>query len=132
MIRKLFCSMVVMVVALSVAAAADFQGRILKIEDGVITVQKTKGGGGKKKAENDGDPVKYKVAKDAKIVGGKFNADTKKVEDGDDIKDGLKNEIFTKIGEKGQNATFSTTGEGDAERITKIRVFQKKKKDAAN
>ena len=123
MIRKLFCSMFVMMVAVSMVAAAEFQGRILEIKDGVAKVQKMKGQG--KKAEKDGDPVNLKIGKDAAIIAGKI--DMKKVVDGDKIEDGLKNEMFTKISEKGLNATITTEGEGDKEVITKIRVFMKKK-----
>jgi hypothetical protein len=130
MVRKLFCSMLVMVLGVSLVAAAEYQGRILKVEDGTVTFQKTKGKG--KDAENDGDPIKLKVGKDAKVVAGKFDKDAMKVVDGDEIKDGLKNEMFSKTGKKGLNATVTTEGEGDKEAITKIRVFGgKKKKDAA-
>ncbi|MBI1830311.1 MAG: hypothetical protein HYR84_02535 [Planctomycetes bacterium] len=130
MVRKLFCSMFVMAIALSVAAAGEFQGRIMKIDGDTITVQKLKGTG--KKTENDGDPVKLKLGKDAKIVGGKFDKDAKKLVDGDPITDGLKNELFTKLSDKGLTATITTDGEGDKEMITKIRVFVKKKKAAAD
>lgn len=125
MVRKLFCSMFVMAIALGVAAAGEFQGRILKVDGDTVTVQKLKGKG--KKVENDGDPVKLKVGKDAKIVGGKFDKDAKKVVDGDAVTDGLKNEMFSKISDKGITATITTEGEGDKEAITKIRVVMKKK-----
>jgi hypothetical protein len=63
-----------------------------------------------------------------------FDKDAKKMVDGDPVKDGLKNEMFTKIDEaKGLNATITTEGDGDKARITKIRVGfggKKKKTDA--
>jgi hypothetical protein len=130
MVRKLFCSMFVMVLGVGFVAAAEYQGRILKVEDGTVTFQKTKGKG--KDAENVGDPIKLKVGKDAKIVSGTFDKDAMKVVDGDAVKDGLKNEMFSKTGKKGLNATLTTEGEGDKETITKIRVFVFKKKKDAN
>jgi hypothetical protein len=125
MIRNLFCSMVVMTVCLGIAGAREFQARLLKVDGDTVTVQEMKGFG--KKAEKVGEPVKLKLGKDAKIVAGKL--DGKKVVDGDDVKDGLKNEIFSKIdGEKGMGGiSITTEGEGDKERITKLRVTQKKK-----
>jgi hypothetical protein len=129
MIRKLFCSMCVMAVAVAFVAAEEFQARITKVDGDKVTVQKMKGKG--KKQEKDGDPITLN-AKSAKVVSGKFDKDAMKVVDGDDVKDGLKNEMFTKIDEaKGVNATIVTEGEGDKATITKIRVFGgKKKKDA--
>ena len=130
MIRKMFGSMLVLAIAIGFVAAGEFQGRIMKVDGDTVTVQKIKGKG--KKAENDGDPVKLKLAKDAKVVSGKADPDKKGAfVDGDDIKDGLKNEMFAKIGEKGVGALIVTEGEGDKEAITKIRVQGKKKKDAA-
>jgi hypothetical protein len=125
MARKLFCAMVVMAIGVSFVAAADYQCRILKVDGDTVTIQKLKGKG--KKQENDGDPVKIKASDKVKVVSGKFDADTKKVVDGEDVKDGLKNELFTKGGDKGVGATVTTEGEGDKELITKIRVFMKKK-----
>jgi hypothetical protein len=123
MTRKLFCSMIVMVVAVAFVAADEFQGRITKIDGDKVTVQKYKGKG--KKAEKDGDPITYD-AKGVKVVGGKFDPDAKKVVDGDEIKDGLKAEMFSKLPDNGLNATLTN----DGDKLTKIRVFQKKKKDA--
>ena len=62
--------------------------------------------------------------------GGKFNKDTKKLEAGEALTDGLKNEVFTKIGAKGQFASITT--DTDNKHITAIAIFGKgkKKKDA--
>jgi hypothetical protein len=132
MVRKLFCSMCVMAVAVAfVAASEEFQGRITKVDGDKVTVQKMKGFG--KKAEKVGDPVTLS-AKGAKVVSAKQDPDDKKKQiDGDEIKDGLKNEMFTtKFDEaKGVGATITTEGEGDKATISKIRVGGgKKKKDA--
>ena len=70
--------------------------------------------------EKDGDPVTISVAKDAKIVKGMFNKDTKKVEAGDKIEGGLTSETFTKIGEKGVAARITT--DADNKTVTQIMV----------
>ena len=128
MTRKLFCSMFVMVLGVGFVMAGEYQGRILKVDDGTVTFQKTKGKG--KDAENVGDPIKLKVAKGAKVVSAKFDKDAGKLVDGDAVTDGLKNEMFSKTGKKGLNAMLTTEGEGDKETITKIRVVGGKKKAA--
>ena len=127
MIRKLFCSMCVMAVAVAFVAAEEFQARITKVDGDKVTVQKMKGFG--KKAEKDGDPITL-TAKGAKVVSAKQDPDDKKKQiDGDEVKDGLKNEMFSKIDEAkgGVRATIVTEGEGDKATITKIRVQGKKK-----
>jgi hypothetical protein len=133
MVRKLFCSMMVMVVAVAFVAAEEFAGTITKVDGDKVTVQKYKKAekGKKGKGEKDGDPITLS-AKGAKIVTGKFDADTKKLTDGDEVKDGLKNEMFTTIDDKkGVQAQITTEGEGDKATITKIRVGGKGKKKAA-
>lgn len=133
MVRKLFCSMLVMTVAVAFVAAEEFQASITKVDGNKVTYQKYKKAekGKKGKGEKDGDPVTLS-AKGATIITAKFDADTKKVTDGDEVKDGLKNEMFTTIDEKkGVQATITTEGEGDKAKITKIRVMGKKKKAAA-
>ena len=57
---------------------------------------------------------------DAKITKGMFNADTKKLEAGDAIADGLKSDTFTKIDEKGLRATITT--DADNKNVTAITV----------
>jgi hypothetical protein len=65
---------------------------------------------------------KADLAKDAKIIKGKFDPDTKKAVDGDAIEKGLENELFSN--EKGVVATITTDDDG---KVTKIRVQGKKK-----
>jgi hypothetical protein len=134
MIRKLFSSMFVMAAVISFVAADEFQGTITKVDGDLVTVQRYKKAekGKKGKGEKDGSPVTMS-AKGAKIIRGKLNPDTMKVEDGDPIEGGLKAELFTKIEEtKGVNATIVTDGEGKDARITKIRTFARKKVTNAN
>ena len=130
MIRKLFCSMVVMTVVIGFVAAAEYDGIITGVKGNNITVQKMTKAKKGVKSEKDGDPVVLTVTKDTSIVTGKFDKDTKKFVDGDPVKDGLQNEMFTKIdAEKGVRATITT--DGDSKTATKIMVRAGKKKAAA-
>jgi hypothetical protein len=126
MIRKLVCAMFVMVVGISFVMADEFNATITKAGDGKITYQKFKKAAKKGEApEKDGDPVTINVAKDAKIVKGVINKDTKKVEPGDKLEGGLANEAFK--GEKGVPARITT--DADNKNVTQIIVTGKKKKD---
>ena len=122
MFRKLACAMVVMVVSFGFVLADEFRGTITKVEGDKVTVQKYKKSEVKgKKGEKDGDPVTLTAAKDVTVAKGK-SAKGGKVEAGDKIEDGLKSDVFTKIGEKGVNASVTTEGD----KITQILVIEKK------
>jgi hypothetical protein len=103
MFRKLLGTLFVFTVTLGLVGAEELRGRITKVDGDKITLQKYKKGEKGKDGEKDGDPVTLKVAKDAKIAKAKFNKKEMKLEAGDEIKEGLKNEIFSKLGEKGLN-----------------------------
>jgi hypothetical protein len=123
MFRKLVCAMFVMVLAVSFVFAEEFQASITKVDGNKVTYQKMK------KGKKEGDAVTVELAKDAKILKGTFNKDTKKLEDGDAIEGGLKAEMFSKATEeKGVNATITT--DDDKKTITKIVIGGKKKKAA--
>jgi hypothetical protein len=126
--KKFAVAMFVCVAAVGFVMADEFGATINKVEtaDGKTKVTFTKKG--KKGAK--GEEMTVLVGKDAKILTGKFNADTKKVEDGDAIDKGLKADMFVKIDEKGVGARITTSEDGGKGEITKIVVFQKKK--AAN
>ena len=127
MIRKMFCAMFVMTVAIGFAFADEFNATITKVDGDKITYQKFKKAAKKGEApEKDGDPVTVAVAKDAKILQGKFNKDTKKVEPGDAIEGGLKSDTFK--AEKGVPARITT--DADNKNVTQILVTAKKKKAA--
>ncbi|MSU79019.1 MAG: hypothetical protein EXS16_13100 [Gemmataceae bacterium] len=126
MFRKLVCAMFVMTVSLGLLAAEEIRGVVTKVDGDKVTVQKFKKGEKGKQGEKDGDPIVITVAKDAKIAKAKF-AD-KKLEAGEALADGLKNEIFTKIGEKGVGVRITTDDTSKA--ATQILVVGKKKKDA--
>jgi hypothetical protein len=129
MIRKLVCSMVVLVVAVAFVGADEYFGVITKMEDGKITFQKmTKAKKGEKSKE-DGDPVVLTTSKDTKFFKKSFNKEDKKVVE-EELKDGLKSEVFAKIDpDKGLPATITT--EGDTKVATKVVVGGGGKKKAA-
>lgn len=118
MIRKVFCAMFVMVVAVGIIVAEEAGGVITKVKDGTFTFQK------KTKGKDDGDPIELKLAKDGVVAKGNFNKDTKKVEKGDAIEGGLSNKLFAD--EKGVNVRVTYEGKS----ASQILVVGKKKKDA--
>ncbi len=129
MIRKLVCAAFVLTVSLGVLAAEEIRGVVTKVDGSSVTVQKYKKGEKGKKGEKDGDPVVITVAKDAKIAKATFA--NKKLEAGDALPDGLKNEIFAKIGEKGVSVRITTDDTSKAAtQILVLPTFTKKKKDA--
>ncbi len=115
MLRRFVCASVVLVIGLGVVMADEFQATILKVDGNKVTFKKGKKGGG--------EEATLPVAKDAKIMKGKFNMDTKKLEADTAIEGGLKNEMFTNIkisdeGKGGVNATITT--DADNKNITAI------------
>src|SRR6516165_4333897 len=131
MIRKLFCSMIVMTIAIGFVAGEEFNAFIVKVDGDKVTYQKFKKGEKGKKGEKDGDPVTLPVAKDAKITKGKGSFKDKKfsIEPGDPIEGGLKAEIFKNATEE-KGVFASITRSDDKKTITAIAAFQfKKKKD---
>ena len=84
-----------------------------KVDGDKITFTEMKGKGEK------GEEKTYTVASTVKVNKGKFNPDTKALEAGDALEGGLKNEMFSKIGEKGLRATIITN---DDNKVTEIRV----------
>jgi hypothetical protein len=117
MLRKLVCAAVIVVIGLGVAMADEFRATITKIEGGKITFKKGKQG-------EEGEAMTLPVAANVKVTKGNFNPDTKKFEAGEALDKGLKNELFTKIGEKGLRATITT--DADNKTITAISVAKKK------
>jgi hypothetical protein len=122
MLRKVFCAAVVLTFAVSVGLADEIRAVIIKVEGDKVTFAEYKGKGEK------GAEKTLAVAKDLKVTKGKFNQDTKKLDAGDPIEQGLRNALFSKIDEKGLRATIIT--DADNKRITEIRVGGGKKKGA--
>jgi hypothetical protein len=120
MLRKLVGAAFILVLFVGITLAEEITAIITKVDGGKVTFAPFKD---KEKQEAKTLPVAEKV----KVVKGKFDKETKKMEAGDPIEDGLKNKMFTEIGEKGLFSTIIT--DKDNKEITEIRVFQFKKKD---
>jgi hypothetical protein len=121
MLRKFVCASVIVVLGLSVAMAETFTANISKVENGKVTFTKGKKG-------EVSDPMTLPVASDVKVTkGGKFNKDTKKVEDAEAVADGVKSTLLTTIGEKGRRARITT--DADNKHITEIYIMGGKKKN---
>jgi hypothetical protein len=123
MLRKVIAASLVLVLSVGVCFAEEIRGVIIKVEGGKVTFAKLEGRG---KDAKKGEEMTLPVAKDVKVVGLKFNQEAKKVEAGDAIEGGLKNKMFSEIGEKGIRGTI-ITDEGN-KKITEIRVMQRRGK----
>jgi len=124
MIRKIACAVFILGVSFSLAIGEEHRAVIKKVEGGKVTFTVRD-----KETKKEGEAMTLPVADNVKVVKGKFNKETMKLEAGDEIKEGLKNEMFTKIGEKGLFGRVIT--DSDNKKIVEIRVFsfEKKKKD---
>jgi hypothetical protein len=124
MLRKAVCAVAVLAVTISVASAEEFFGSIKKIADNKVTVA-TKFDKAEKKFTEE---KTLTLAKNVKVVNAKFNKEEKKIEAGEPLEGGLKNERLQNIGERG---VFSRIITNDAGQVTEIQVmpaFGKKKK----
>jgi len=124
MLRRVVGAAVVLVLCVGITVADEIRAIITKVDGNNVTFTEMKG---KEKGESKTLPV----ADNVKVVKGKFNKETKKLEAGDPIDDGLKNEMFSKdkLGEKGKGAVIVT--DDDGKKITEIRIGGggKKKQD---
>lgn len=118
MLRKVLGAVIVVVLCAGISLAEEIRAVITKVADDKVTFAESKGKGEK------GPEKTLSVAANVKVVKAKFNKDTKKLEAGDPLEGGLKNELFTNIGEKGRGATIVTEGD----KIVEIRVFAPKGK----
>jgi len=133
---KFVAASLVLVIANAVAAADEFVGFITKFEDGKMSVKKSKG-------TEPPEEVTLKVADNVKIVRGKVNMNTMKIEAGEAFEggnDALANQVketaekvkkWTEEGKKGfgLGVFASIVTKGDT--VTEIRVTggAKKKQD---
>src|SRR5215472_12139210 len=114
MFRKGVSAAVVLVLCVGIALADEILAGITKVEGNRITFAEIKKGGVK------GPEKTLAVSKNVKVVKGKFNKETKKVESTDEeIEGGLKSKLFTDIPEKGRVAVIVTNA--DNTKITEIR-----------
>lgn len=114
--KKFALSMVCTLAVVGIVTADEFFATINKVEGNKISFMK----GNKFKGE-DQTPGSAEVAPNAKILNGMFDKDAGGFKAGDPVADGLKNEMFTKVGEKGVNAQITTDDKG---KVTQILVFQ--------
>jgi hypothetical protein len=128
MLRKVIGALFALVLCFGIALADEFGAAITKVSDGKITFAKTKFNQDTMKLEK-GPETTLPVAANVKVLKGKFSKEAKgKLEAGDPIEGGLKNEMFSTIGEKGLFSSIVTDSENKT--ITEIRVSTfKKKKD---
>ena len=122
MLRKLMGAAVLLVLCVGVSFADEIRAVITKIDGNNVTFAEMKG-------KEKGDAKTLPVSDSLKVVKGKFNKDTKKMESGEPVDGGLKNEALAKISDKGVRATIVT--DEDGKKITEIRLSpaRTKKKD---
>jgi hypothetical protein len=124
--KKFAFALVSTVVMVGFVLADDFTAVITKVDGNKIEFKKYTGTGKDKKV--DDTVTKAEVAADAKVFTGMFNKDSGKVEAGDALKDGLKNEKLSAASdEKGKSVNAMLTTDGG--KVTKIIVMEKKKKN---
>ena len=127
--KKFVCAAILTIAAVGVALADEFPAMIVKCDadKGCIEYKKVSGKGKDKKV--DETAVKIDLAKNCKIVKGKFDKDAMKIVDGDPIEKGLKDDVFKN--EKGTFGILVVADDGaDKGKVTKITVFGfGKKKD---
>lgn len=115
MLRKLCAVGITLVLCVGFSVADEIRSVLIKVDGSNVTFAEYKGKGEK------GAEKTLPVADNVKVNKGKPNADDrKKLDAGDPIEGGLKNEMFKKIDEKGLRATVIT--DADNKKITEIRV----------
>jgi hypothetical protein len=119
MFRKVVGIALVMFLGVNFGLAEEIRAVITKVDGDKVTSAESKGKGEK------GAEKTLPVDANVKVVTAKFNRETKKLEAGDAVEGGLKNEMFAKIGERGKIATVVTNA--DNTKIVEIRVFSFKK-----
>jgi hypothetical protein len=125
MLRKFIAAGFVAAVVVSFVAAEEFAASITKVDNGKVTFAKLKKGEKGKLFERDVEQT-LPVADKVKVSRGRFDFKEKKYEVTEELTDGLQNERFKKIGEKGMFARIVTNDDG---KITEIRITEFKKKD---
>jgi len=115
MLRRSLSAVAVMFVFAGLMLAGEHSGVILSIEKDTVKVRV---GAGKKKK---GEEKTFKLGKDVKFV--KIGKDTEQDATQDDL-----TKAIEKSKNKGVRGKIFTTGEGDAETVTKIGFGGKRKK----
>jgi len=134
--RKFVAASLVLMIAVAGAAADEFVGFVTKFEDGKMSVKKSKG-------TEQPVEVTLKVADNVKIVRGKVNMNTKKIEAGEAFeggKDALAKQVketaervkkWIEEGKKGFGLGVFASIVTEGDKVTEIRVTggAKKKQD---
>jgi hypothetical protein len=125
MLRKVVSAFVVLGLCVGFTLADEIRVFITKVDGDKVTFQEnlTKGGGkGKGKGNVEKGPEKtLPVTSTVKVLKGKYDKETKKLEAGEAYEKGLKDDVFTKIdAEKGVQGVIIT--DSDNKNITEIRV----------
>src|SRR5262245_50134882 len=100
MVRRFVSAVIILALCVGVAVADETWARINKIDGNKITFTEVKN-------LKQGTEKTLPADDYVKVYRGKFNPQTKKMEAGEPLEGGLKNEVFTKFGKKGV-AVFST------------------------
>ena len=125
--RKFVTASLVLLIAVAVLTADEFAGFITKFEDGKMVVKKSKG-------SEPPDEVTLKVADTVKIVRGKANINTMKIEAGEVIeggKEALAKQVketavrvkkYVEEGKKGFGLGVFASIVTEGDKVTEIRV----------
>lgn len=117
MLRKVVSAVAVLGLCLGIAFADEFGATIIKVDGDKVTFKKGKGG----------EEQTLPVAANVKVSKGTYNKETKKVEDANPVDDGIKNKMFSNIGEKGVGAIIVTDAAN--KKIVEIQLKKGKKKN---
>jgi hypothetical protein len=118
MVRRICCGVAILVACVGVAVADEFTAVITKVNGNKVTFRRVS-----KEKKEKGEEQTLPAKDDVKVTAAKFNKETKKIEAGEELASGLKNEIFSKS-EKGVFGRIVTSD--DNKTITEISVFKKK------
>jgi hypothetical protein len=105
---------VLLIVCVGLTMADEIRAIILKVDGDNVTFAENKGKGER------GPEQTLPVAEKVKVVKLKINRETKKVEAGEPISQGLKNSMFSNISEKGLRGVIIT--DESKKTITEIRI----------
>ena len=114
MFSKLVGAGFFLLLCIGITFADEIRAVITKVEGDRVTFAEAKGKGQK------GQERTLPVADNVKVVKGKMNRETRKLESGDAISEGLKNKMFAEVSEKGVPCLIVT--DNDNKKITEIRV----------
>jgi hypothetical protein len=118
--RRFVCAVIVVVFTFSVALADEFLASVRKIDGDKVTFVK------KAKKGEKGEEMTLPLAKDAKILKGKYSNKTKTFTPGDPVERAAVTTMLEKAGAKGVNAQIVTGA--DNKSITELRLLAGKKK----